>query len=184
MLLLLGGLFYFVLSHVFCKSAFVWHPGHVQPKRWLVHLSVGCSPIFLFFAFFLGRCWKGIVRHSKCASPSSFEPLFLAHLFLVLFCYSGQGGGTTPPSLIVCRQDGRPRWWMSDKRFNGASVARRFLFRHFDGCPFVSDGHRRVAIGHKKKIPSERPIKILFFFIPPAVHVTGISIDWCFFCFI
>jgi ADP-ribose pyrophosphatase len=30
---------------------------------------------------------------------------------------------------------------MSDKRFNGASVARRFLFRNFDGCPFVSDSH-------------------------------------------
>jgi hypothetical protein len=54
---------------------------------------------------------------------------------------------------------------MSDKRFNGASVARRFLFRHFDGCPFVSDGHRRVAIGHKNKNPF-RPANqnALFFF--------------------
>jgi hypothetical protein len=67
---------------------------------------------------------------------------------------------------------------MSDKHFNGASVARHFLFRHFDGCPFVSDSHHRVAIGHKNKNPSRLANQNSFFlFIPSAVHVTGISID-------
>lgn len=141
--------------------------------------------LFFFLHFSWGGAERGLCDIQNVRRLAALNLFLGASVFGFVLLFWPGGGGTTPPSLIVCRQDGRPKWWMSDKRFNGASVARRFLFRHFDGCPFVSDGHRRVAIGHKNKNPF-RPANqnaLFFFKIPPAVHVTGISIDWCFFFF-